>query len=52
MVANVSCCRAVEGVSCFFTSDSKESLLWNDWYSVGAVGHKDSTSVGICSCFR
>ena len=44
---------AVEGVSCFFTSDSKESLVWNDWYSIAAVfGHKGSNSVVICSCFR
>ena len=53
MVTNASCCKAVEAVSCFFTSDSKKSLVWKDWYSVGAVvGHKGSTSVGICSCFR
>ena len=38
------------GVSCFFTTDSKESLVWNDWYSIGVViGHKGSTLVGICS---
>ena len=53
MVANASCCRAMAGVSCFFTFDSNESLVWNDWYSVGAVfGHKGSISVGICNCFR
>jgi hypothetical protein len=53
MVANASSCRAVAGVSCFFTSDSKESLVWNDWYSVGVVdGHMVSTSVDIYSWFR
>ena len=48
MVANASCFRAMVGVSCFFTSDSRESLVCNDWYSIGAVvGHMGSTSVGI-----
>ena len=53
MVTSASCCRAVVGVSCFFASDSKERLVWNDWYSVGAVaGLGVFIAVGICSCFR
>jgi hypothetical protein len=52
MVTSASCCRAMGGISCF-VSASRESWVWNDWYSVGAVvGHMGSTSVGICSCFR
>jgi len=37
MVAIASFCSAMVGVSCFFTSDSRERLVWYDWYSVGTV---------------
>jgi hypothetical protein len=38
------------GVSRFLISVSRESWVWNDWYSMGVVvGHMGSTLVGICS---
>ena len=53
MVASASCCSAVVGISFFFTPYNRERLVWNDWYSVGAiVGHMCSALVGISNCWR